>query len=382
MDPLCFLQCRRSRTPRQGDARWLSTWTEVGIAITWRRRRFKRRCARTCAAGTSEHAVQARRGQQRRRCCGALRRRIRGRESWRSGLWGATVAERPLRHGADGLGARCTIPEHRDIDLSAPTLLDPRTLKLGSGKNGEAAVCGPWALRGGRWLVEGCKVRRRSLRSATEAKRTAAPRAGDDATRLPSPVLNVDGCGWWARQHSRLAVFSGGRPAVQRADGCCWFVGATPAACPWPAGMPMPACTLAARADCCWRRPWATRSNLRGSCGAGGRRCALARAARVSAGPVAGGCLESWGLWRTQMVLLLAALLRGGTTGAGATVAASLAARQYVASIRLPALRLIARRGRLAEERTAGAAGPGVVGAESAAAGSRAVSQGRARAGA
>lgn len=57
-------------------------------------------------------------------------------------------------------------------------------------------MCGPWALRGGRWLVEGCKVRRRSLRSATEAKRTAAPRAGDDATRLPSPVLNVDGCGW------------------------------------------------------------------------------------------------------------------------------------------------------------------------------------------
>lgn len=50
------------------------------------------------------------------------------------------------------------------------------------------------------------------------------------------------------------------------------------------------------------------------------------------------------GLWRAQMELgRRAALLRGGTTGAGAKVAASLAGRQYVAaSIRLPALRLMA----------------------------------------
>lgn len=173
-------------------------------------------------------------------------------------------------------------------------------------------------------------------------------RAGDDATRPPSPVSNVDLA---ARPAPKACERSGGPRGLQRAGRRAGWVGATPAARPWPAGMPV--CTplraltaAAARAGRCQRGATSEgRAGLRGAWEGGCER------------PFAVD--ERWlGLWRAQMELL-AALLRGGTTGAGARVAASLAGRQYVASIRLPALRLMARLGRLAEERTAGAAGPG-----------------------
>lgn len=69
---------------------------------------------------------------------------------WAAGS--ATVAER-LRHGAGGFGVRCTIPEHRDIDLSAanpagPTDPEARERQEWGGGGVRALDAARWALAG------------------------------------------------------------------------------------------------------------------------------------------------------------------------------------------------------------------------------------------